>query len=81
VGELSFGIYALHVPLTFGFYRGWLEPLRAVFLGNSALAYIPGFLIMTFVVFVAADYFGRLDKRVVRLGRWLQEKTFTQWEK
>jgi peptidoglycan/LPS O-acetylase OafA/YrhL len=81
IGELSFGIYALHPPLLWGgFYRRWAEPMRDKYLGQTYLAYIPGVLVMTFLVLVSADYFNRLDKKVVRFGKWLQRKTFRQWE-
>lgn len=80
IGELSFGIYALHPPLWFGFYRTWEEPMREKYLGHAPLAFIPGVLVMTFLVLVSADYFHRLDKKVVRFGRWLQRKTFRKWE-
>lgn len=76
VGELSFGIYALHPPLAFCFYRDWAEPLREKYLGASPWAYLPGFIAMTLLVFTAADYFNRLDGKVVKFGRWLQSKMF-----
>jgi hypothetical protein len=32
------------------------------------------------VVLWVADYFERVDRRVVEFGRWLQSKTFHNWE-
>ncbi|EHY59456.1 hypothetical protein HRR83_001270 [Exophiala dermatitidis] len=80
VGELSFGIYALHPPLTFAFFRDRMEPWRAKHLGDSPLAFIPGYILMTLLVFITADYFTRLDKKVVKGGRWLQSKLFRTWD-
>lgn len=80
IGDLSFGIYALHPPLYFTFYRVWEEPMREKYLGHSPMAFIPGVLLTSLMVFVSADYFDRLDKRVVRLGKWLQGRTFRKWE-
>ena len=76
VGELSFGIYALHPPLTFSFLRGFADPMQIKYLGTSPWAYLPGFIVMNLLVFTAADYFSRVDKKVVAAGRWLQNKAF-----
>ncbi|EXJ78042.1 hypothetical protein A1O3_09202 [Capronia epimyces CBS 606.96] len=80
VGDLSFGIYVLHPPVTIAFYHGLMEPWRVKHLGSSPLAFIPGFIALTLMVFILADYFSRLDKKVVRLGRWLQAKLFRKWD-
>lgn len=80
VGELSFGIYAMHIIVVGCLYRPVLEPLRQQHLGESAMAHIPGVIITTIVVLWTADYFTRVDRMVVRAGRWLQTKTFIEWE-
>ena len=79
MGDLSFGIYVLHVI--------WLESLyirllywQVAHLGFSYLAWIPGILVVTLCVLWSADYFRRLDRLFVRSGRWLQTMTFTKWD-
>lgn len=82
VGELSFGIYALHVPLLFAISIHWYEVyVRQAYGWDDGWGVLPGALIMHLAVFTAADYFNRIDKRVVRLGRWIQEQCFERWEK
>lgn len=80
LGELSFGIYAMHIIVVGCLYQPVLEPLRQQHLGESAVAHIPGIIITTIVVLWTADYFTRVDRMVVRAGRWLQTKTFIEWE-
>lgn len=81
VGELSFGIYALHVPLLIAVIAQWYNPAVRVPNGwTSAWGVLPGAIIMHFLVFACADYFNRVDRRVVKLGRWLQERAFEKWD-
>lgn len=80
LGELSFGIYAVHPMVIWALYLDILVPYRQIYLGNSSWAYIPGVVITGVVVLWVADYFERIDRRVVEFGRWLQSKTFQDWE-
>ncbi|KAL2415393.1 hypothetical protein ABEF91_005293 [Exophiala dermatitidis] len=80
LGDLSFGIYAMHWPIVYGPYRLVIEPWRAAHLGESHLARLPGALLTALVVLWVADYFTRVDKMVVRSARWLQNKTFIKWD-
>ncbi|KAK5043596.1 hypothetical protein LTR84_011403 [Exophiala bonariae] len=82
VGELSFGIYALHVPLLVAIIGHWYEvDVRQAYGWDKGWGVLPGALIMHVAVFTCADYFNRIDKRIVRLGRWVQEQCFEQWDK
>lgn len=82
VGELSFGIYALHVPLLVAIISHWYEPdVRQPLGWDLGWGVLPGAMIMHVVVFCCADYFNRIDRRVVRLGRWVQEYYFERWDK
>lgn len=77
IGDLSFGIYAVHVPVVFAVLWHGIHPLRHRYLGDASyLAYLPGVLITTLAVFVVADYFTRIDTKVVRFARWLQVSLF-----
>ncbi|KIW13434.1 hypothetical protein PV08_08622 [Exophiala spinifera] len=76
VGDLSFGLYAIHPPVGHTLTRLLTEPLRQKFLNDTFLAHIPGFILVMLAVFIAADYFERVDRRSVRLARWLQKKVF-----
>ncbi|KEF62169.1 uncharacterized protein A1O9_00141 [Exophiala aquamarina CBS 119918] len=80
LGEISFGIYAIHILCNWILYEPYLKPWQADSLGDSIWADWLVASIMYFVVFVAADYFTRVDTQIVTLGRWLQNRLFVQWE-
>ncbi|KAL6247408.1 hypothetical protein RBB50_005754 [Rhinocladiella similis] len=80
IGDLSFGIYAMHVILLYSLYQPVILVWQLRYLGESTLAYIPGALALTVLLIWMADYFSRVDKKIVRFGRWLQTKTFVKWE-
>lgn len=75
LGELSFGIYAMHWCVQFSLVELVLVPWRES-LGESLWTYGVVYFVHLFFVFTAADYFTRVDKRVVKFGRWLEKKTF-----
>lgn len=77
LGDISFGLYAMHGPFLLGPYMQVMIPLREQYMGNSVLKYIPGFIIYPLMVLIAADYFERIDKTVVRLARCLQGIMFS----
>jgi peptidoglycan/LPS O-acetylase OafA/YrhL len=81
IGELSFGIYAMHNSLLWVLYYGRMAPWKEAHYPDSHSIYIPITIGMAFVVFWAADYFTRIDKKIVASGRWLQNKTFGKWER
>jgi hypothetical protein len=77
LGDVSFGIYAMHIPLAIGPYFQVMIPLREKWMGNwPVVKYIPGFVLFSLMVLIAADYFERVDKMVIRFARWLQNKMF-----
>jgi len=80
IGDLSFGIYAMHTIWISSLYKGPLLTFQAAYLGNSYPAYIPGILIVSLCVLCSADYFRQADRMVVNAGRWLQTKTFRKWQ-
>lgn len=80
LGDLSFGIYAMHNTVNWALFQNVLEPYRQVHMGESGWDYVPGVVITGVVVLWVSDYFERIDKKVVEFGRWLQERTFEKWE-
>ncbi|KEF61642.1 uncharacterized protein A1O9_03210 [Exophiala aquamarina CBS 119918] len=81
IGELSFGIYAMHNTLLWVLYYDRMAPWKAAHYPESYWMYIPITVFMTTVVIWAADYFTRADRKIVAFGRWLQTKLFEKWER
>lgn len=79
VGDLSFGIYAMHPLIGMSTFGQGVSALRESLLGHSYPAYIPEVLIYYLACFIAADYFVRIDKIIIRSARWLQTKAFHEW--
>ncbi|KAK5047489.1 hypothetical protein LTR84_006586 [Exophiala bonariae] len=77
IGDLSFGLYVVHSPLVLAVLWNLMHPLRHRYLGDTGyLAFLPGVLVTTLVCFTAADYFTRIDTKVVQFSRWLQRRLF-----
>jgi peptidoglycan/LPS O-acetylase OafA/YrhL len=80
LGDLSFGIYAMHQIVMWTFYKHVVDPLREQYLGDSNWARTPGMFLYWLAVLWAAECFMRIDNRVVRLGKYLQRLLFVKWE-
>jgi peptidoglycan/LPS O-acetylase OafA/YrhL len=78
LGEVSFGVYVLHVLFMWSFWNMTVEPFRVAYLGGSWLACWSVWFVYLGVVLWAGELFSRVDSKVVRFGKWLQEKTF-EW--
>jgi len=76
LGDLSFGVYAMHNTVNWVLYRPYVEPWRAVHLGDGFFSGAPGMLFTTLVILWVADYFTRIDNAIVRFGKWLEAMTF-----
>jgi peptidoglycan/LPS O-acetylase OafA/YrhL len=78
LGEVSFGVYVVHVLLMWSFWNMTVEPFRIAHLGSSWLACWSVWFAYLGVVLWAGELFSRIDSKVVRFGKWLQKMTF-QW--
>lgn len=79
LGDISFGLYAMHVCFGMGIRTLYLEPWQKKYLGESSPAYIFIAIIITFIVVTAADYFTKLDRMVVRYSKQVQDQFFSKW--
>jgi peptidoglycan/LPS O-acetylase OafA/YrhL len=77
LGDISFGVYAVHMPVTIVLYYDILEPYRELYLGNSLFAYIPGTAINIFGVLWMAHYFSKLDRLMIHAVKRLECITFS----
>ncbi|KIW37577.1 uncharacterized protein PV06_10223 [Exophiala oligosperma] len=70
VGDLSFGIYAMHPIILIMVLRQWYNPrVRVQLFGDGFWGHVPGMILAHVLVFACADYFSRVDKRVVAVAR------------
>ena len=76
LGDLSFGIYALHYIVMWVFYWPYVEPFREAHFGEGYWSGLPGMIVTTVVVLWCADWFSRVDYWVVWFGKWLETKAF-----
>ncbi|SMR53040.1 unnamed protein product [Zymoseptoria tritici ST99CH_1E4] len=79
IGELSFGIYAMHITVRWILWeRAMLKWTRMYFgkLEGRFWPFVPAYLVMTFATIWAAEGFRRVDGWCVWLSKWLKEKCF-----
>lgn len=76
LGDISFGVYVVHCPICRRLFFQIIIPWREQHLADSTLKYVPGFTLYPLLVLVAADYFDRLDRAIVRLGKSLERRLF-----
>ncbi|GAM89171.1 hypothetical protein ANO11243_072070 [Dothideomycetidae sp. 11243] len=72
IGQISFGIYIMHVPVI---GASWLLRLFASMknsLGDNYPCAVIRYIIFLFVLIWLADMFTRLDKRIMAFTRWLE---------
>ena len=81
VGELSFGIYAMHNTVRWIVWERLFVKWQEAYWGPEAHGFwnlLPGYLVMTVLVLWAAELFRRVDMRVVTWGKVLQDICFEQ---
>lgn len=79
LGDISFGLYAMHLPFGRGIKDLYLDPWRESHLGDSYWAHALVTVTITLIVITAADYFTRIDRLIVGSGKRLQGRLFTKW--
>lgn len=75
LGQLSFGIYVMHVPIRNSLYHA-LDAWDMNHLRNSAFGFLLIYVLYIMLVLWVADYFTRIDCKVIAFGRWVEEKCF-----
>lgn len=76
LGALSFGIYTMHTLVLMSVWDRCLVPLQTKSFGNGYLASGVLLLVLYFIVLWIADYFERIDRKIVTLGRWIEGRIF-----
>lgn len=76
LGELSFGIYVMHNLVRWSVWERFLVEWANLYLGEAPRWQVPGYLVVTVMVFWAAEAFRRVDVFCVRLTKRLQDFLF-----
>lgn len=76
LSDLSFGVYAMHLPVLWTLSANITDPLRSSWLGDALWTYIPLIAFNMAAVLWAADLYTKVDDNVIVFGRWTQEKSF-----
>lgn len=79
IGDLSFGIYAMHILNIHLYWKPVFEPFVQQHFHDSLLAWLPFTLLHYALILCVADWFERMDRRVVKLGKMLQSRYFQDW--
>lgn len=79
LGEISFGVYLMHIPVIWSLGTNLLEPFRKEYLGESLWAYAPETIILRLAVLWAAELFTHVDKKCVGFARYAEGKVFRPW--
>jgi peptidoglycan/LPS O-acetylase OafA/YrhL len=81
IGELSFGIYAMHVTVRCVLWERvflrWQREWTGQLAGEKWWCFVPGYVVLTVLVLWAAELFRIVDARCVRFSKWLGVKMFT----
>jgi peptidoglycan/LPS O-acetylase OafA/YrhL len=75
-GEVSFGVYTMHLLVLWCFWRPVLEPIKLRWLGEGMAANLPFWVVFWVAILWAGEGFCVLDKLVVKGGRWMQNWLF-----
>lgn len=82
LGELSFGIYAVHIPVKWIVWEPRYDTWVKARYGNDALHQFwpafSGWCIMAIAVLWSAEIFRRLDMQVIRFCKYLETTMFEQ---
>ena len=76
LGEVSFGLYVMHIPVVWLLNDTILSPRRVAYFGDVYWMKIPVMVVVYAASLWAADLFTRVDNKVVAASKALQDRFF-----
>jgi len=80
LGAISFGLYAMHLPVIWAVEMRFVRPYCWEVLGDPLWAAVGSLVPLLVLVLCAAEQFDRLDRCCVRLARRVQGAAFGEWD-
>lgn len=80
IGALSFGIYIMQLPMKKLYVRVALERAVKGWLGDTTFTAFVNWVLFMFLLLWAADWFIRVDIKIIGLGKWAEKKMFIKEE-
>jgi hypothetical protein len=79
LGELSFGIYVMHIIVRYILWDQYLVPLQLTYFGaDTFISCLPTYFVFTVAVFWAAEGFRWIDVKCVNLSKILADWAFVK---
>lgn len=78
LGDVSFGVYVMHVLLMWAWWQPIMLPFWVQHFGDGEVAWWVVWMLYTGLILWVGELFSRVDARIVGFGKWLQWRIF-EW--
>lgn len=76
LGDVSFGVYVMHVLLMWAWWQPIMLPVWQGYFGVGEVAWWVVWVLYVGLVLWVGELFSRIDRRIVGFGKWLQGRLF-----
>ncbi|KAE9989513.1 hypothetical protein EG327_002594 [Venturia inaequalis] len=78
LGDVSFGVYVMHVLLMWAWWQPTMLPFWQRHFGQGDFAWWVVWVLYVGLILWVGELFSRIDKKIVGFGKWLQGRLF-EW--
>lgn len=78
LGDISFGMYVMHVLLMWAWWQPIMLPFWVRHFGEGEVVWWVGWCLYTGLILWVGELFSKVDTRIVGFGKWLQGRLF-EW--